>query len=199
MQPSPRTATLVDAVLPKPTYLPTYLRQAILIVGFSLLNALAAQAEVRLPFTPIPITGQTFAVLLTGLLLGGRLGALALIAYVAEGLVGLPFFAGGKSGLPYALGPTGGYLVGFIAAAYVVGRLAERGWDRRIWTTILAMVIGNLVIYAFGLSWLVRFVGPERVLALGVIPFLAGDAVKVLLAAVALPGGWKLLGRRRGS
>lgn len=191
--------TLVDVVLPKPTYLPTYLRQAILIVGFSLLNALAAQAEVRLPFTPIPITGQTFAVLLTGLLLGGRLGALALIAYVAEGLVGLPFFAGGKSGLPYALGPTGGYLVGFIAAAYVVGRLAERGWDRRIWTTILAMVIGNLVIYAFGLSWLVRFVGPERVLALGVIPFLAGDAVKVLLAAVALPGGWKLLGRRRGS
>jgi biotin transport system substrate-specific component len=135
-------------------------------------------------------------VLLTGLLLGGRLGGLALIAYLAEGLVGLPFFAGGKSGLAYALGPTGGYLVGFVVAAYVVGRLADRGWDRRVGTTLLAMIIGNLIIYAAGLAWLVRFVGPDRVLALGLVPFLAGDLVKVILAAIALPGGWKLVGRR---
>jgi biotin transport system substrate-specific component len=196
VQPTLRAATLADAVLPRPTRVPAYARDAILIVGFSLVNALAAQVEVRLPFTPVPITGQTFAVLLTGLLLGGRLGGLALIAYLAEGLVGLPFFAGGKSGLAYALGPTGGYLVGFVVAAYVVGRLADRGWDRRVGTTLLAMIIGNLIIYAAGLAWLVRFVGPDRVLALGLVPFLAGDLVKVILAAIALPGGWKLVGRR---
>lgn len=198
MQPTLRAATLADVVVPRPSAVrPTYLRDALLILGFSLVNALAAQVEVRLPFTPVPITGQTFAVLLTGLLLGGRLGALALIAYLAEGLIGLPFFAGGKSGIAYALGPTGGYLLGFVISAYVVGRLAERGWDRRVWTALLAMIAGNLIIYAAGLSWLVQFVGPDRVLALGLLPFLLGDALKIVLAALALPAGWKLLGRGR--
>lgn len=193
MYATPRTATLADAVFPQSTLL----RHAALVVGFSLLNALSAQVEIRLPFTPVPITGQTFAVLLTGLLLGSRLGAAAILLYLVEGAVGLPFFAGGKAGIVYAMGPTGGYLVGFLVSAFVVGWLAERGWDRSAWLTALAMVIGNVVIYILGISWLSRFVPADQVLALGVIPFLLGDALKIILAAVLLPAGWKLFGNRR--
>jgi biotin transport system substrate-specific component len=192
MQRSLHAPTLADAILPQATLW----RDAALVVVFSLLNALAAQVAIPLPFTPVPITGQTFAVLITGMLLGSRLGALSLLAYLIEGLAGLPVFSGGRSGSAHFLGPTGGYLLGFIAAAYLVGLLAERGWDRRIWTTALAMAIGNLAIYAAGLSWLAAFVGPDRALALGALPFIPGDAVKLLLATVLLPSGWKLLGRR---
>jgi biotin transport system substrate-specific component len=142
----------------------------------------------------VPLTGQTFAVLLVGALLGSRRGSLSLLAYLAEGAVGLPVFAGGSGGLARLWGPTGGYLVGFIAAARMVGWLCERGWDRRVRTAALAMLIGNGVIYLFGLPWLAHFVGAERVLALGLLPFMPGDLVKLALAALALPSGWKLLG-----
>lgn len=162
---------------------------------FSIINGLAAQVEIRLPGTPVPITGQTFAVLLTGALLGSRLGSLALIAYLAEGLAGLPVFAGGKGGLAPLMGPTGGYLLGFVVAAYVVGRLAERGWDRRFWTTTLARLAGNVVIYAAGVSWLARFVGPDQALSLGLLPFLPGDLLKLILAGALLPAGWRLIGK----
>src|SRR6266852_393290 len=119
-------------------------RQVGLVIGFSLLTALAAQ--VVIPLGPIPITGQTFAVLLTGALLGSRLGAMAMIAYLVEGASGLPFFAGGHGGLLHLMGPTGGYLIAFPAAAYVTGAFAEHGWDRRFLTAAAAMAIGSIVI-----------------------------------------------------
>ena len=173
------------------------LYDAALVLGASLVIALSAQVAIQLPFSPVPITGQTMAVLLVGALLGSRRGALAVLAYIAEGLAGLPVFAGGAAGLARLFGPTGGYLVGFVAAAFLVGWLAERGWDRRFGTTLAAMTLGNLVIYAVGVVWLAVFVGGlSRAWSLGVLPFLPGDVIKIILAAVLLPGGWKLLGMR---
>jgi biotin transport system substrate-specific component len=165
-----------------------------LVMGGSLFIALSAQVAIHLPFSPVPVTGQTLAVILVGMLLGSRRGSLALLTYLAEGLAGLPVFAGGTAGLARLLGPTGGYLVGFIVAAYVTGLLAERGWDRRVGTTLLAMLFGNAVIYALGLPWLAAFVGVQRALPLGLYPFIPGDLLKVVLAALLLPAGWKLLG-----
>lgn len=172
--------------------------ELLLLVGATLVIALSAQVSINLWFTPVPITGQTFAVLLVGTLLGSKRGAVALLTYLAEGLAGMPVFANGTSGWAILSGPTGGYLVGFVAAAFVTGWLAERGWDRRVWTTALAMLIGNLVIYACGLTWLAKFVGTAHVLEAGLTPFLTGDALKIALAAGLLPGGWKLLALLRG-
>jgi biotin transport system substrate-specific component len=166
------------------------LTSAPLVVAGSVLTALAAHVSIPLPFTPVPITGQTFAVLLVGAALGSRRGAASMALYVAQGLAGLPVFAGGKAGLAVLLGPTGGYLIGFIAAAFVTGWLAERGWDRRPLTTALAMVLGNLVIYLLGVSWLAVFVGISKAPLLGMVPFLPGDLLKILLATAALPGAW---------
>src|SRR5712691_13318765 len=126
-------------------------RQVGLVIGFSLLTAAAAQ--VVIPIGPIPITGQTFAVLLTGALLGSRLGALAIIAYLVEGASGLPFFAGGHFGLAHLVGPTGGYLISFPAAAYITGAFAEHGWDRRFLSAAAAMAIGSVVILFCGWAW----------------------------------------------
>ncbi len=109
--------------------------------------------------------------------------------------MGLPFFAGGAAGAAVFAGPTAGYLVGFVVAAYVVGALCERGWDRNVGSAVVAMLIGTALIYAFGLPWLARFTGWDQVLQLGMLPFLPGDILKVILAAVLLPAGWKLLGR----
>jgi biotin transport system substrate-specific component len=171
---------------------------ATLIVGGSAVVALAAQVSLRLPFSPVPVTGQTLAVLLVGALLGSRRGALSMVAYLCQGLMGLPVFAAGASGPAYALGPTGGYLVGFIAAAYVSGWLAERGWDRHVASAALAMLAGNAVLYALGLSWLAVYAG-RQTLALGLLPFVAGDVAKLALAAILLPGGWALVrGTGRG-
>lgn len=167
-----------------------------LVMGFSLLTALAAQVSVRLPFTPVPVTGQTFAVLLTGALLGSRAGAAAMIAYLLEGIAGLPVFAGAKSGIGVLMGPTGGYLVSFPLVACAVGHLAERGWDRRFWTAVPAMLAGEVVVYAVGLPWLRAFLpAGKSALALGLYPFIPGDLYKVLLAAAALPTGWAALRR----
>jgi biotin transporter BioY len=169
-------------------------KRAALVVAFSLLTALAAQ--VVIPFHPVPITGQTFAVLLAGALLGSRLGPLAMFAYLLEGASGLPFFRAGNAGLFYMLGPTGGYLLAYPVAAYVVGLLAERGWDRRVLTAAAAMAVGSAVILAGGWLWLSRFVGAEQAFAVGVARFIPGDLVKIALAAGVLPTGWALLGRR---
>ncbi len=168
-------------------------RDAALVVAGSLLIALAAQVAIPLPFTPVPVTGQTLAVLLIGALLGSRRGAMSVGLYLAEGALGLPVFAGGASGPARFLGPTGGYLLGFVAAAGVVGYLCERGWDRRVSTAALAMLIGNGVIYLFGLPWLAGFVGIEKVLMAGLWPFIPGDLLKVALAAGLLPAGWHLV------
>ena len=164
------------------------------VVGFSLLTALAAQ--VVIPIGPIPITGQTFAVLLTGALLGSRLGAMAMIAYLIEGASGLPFFYGGSGGLQHLLGPTGGYLVAFPAAAFVTGAFAEHGWDKRFLTAAAAMAIGSLLIILSGWAWLSQFISASAAFDRGVKPFIAGDVVKIILAAAALPIGWKLLRRK---
>lgn len=168
---------------------------AALVLAGSWLIALSAQVAVPLPFSPVPVTGQTAAVLLVGALLGSRRGSLAVLVYIAQGAAGLPVFAGGAFGLSRVLGPTGGYLLGFVAAAFLVGLLAERGWDRRPLTTAAAMALGNVVIYTVGALWLAVFVGGLRqALAVGVVPFLPGDLLKIAVAAILLPAGWKLLG-----
>jgi biotin transport system substrate-specific component len=165
-----------------------------LIVGGSLLIGLCAQVKILLPFGPVPVTGQTFAVLMIGALFGARRGCLAVLAYLAEGVAGLPVFAYG-AGVFELLGPTGGYLVGFIPAVYITGLLAEKGWDRQVGTTVLAMVFGNVVIYAFGLLWLCWLMGLSKtVFTMGLYPFIIGDLLKIMLAAVLLPSGWKVLG-----
>ncbi|HLC01458.1 MAG TPA: biotin transporter BioY [Anaerolineales bacterium] len=169
-------------------------RSAALVVGGALITALCSQ--IVIPVQPVPITGQTFAVLLVGALLGSRRGVASMLTYVAMGAVGLPVFAEGAAGLSRLAGPTGGYLAGFVVAAAVVGFLSRRGWDRRVGTTALAMALGTLVIYIFGIAWLSRFVGWGQVLVTGVIPFLVGDALKLALAALSLPWAWRLVGDR---
>lgn len=171
----------------------TLVSAALVVLG-SLLIAGMAQVRILLPFTPVPITGQTFAVLLVGAVLGSRLGPAAVAAYIAEGAMGLPFFAGGGAGAAWLAGPTGGYLVGFMAAAFVVGWLAERGMDRRAWSAVLAFAAGTLVIYAAGALWLSVYVGFDKAIITGVAPFVACDVIKAVLAGLALPAGWKLTG-----
>ena len=167
-----------------------------LVFAFSLFNALAAQFTLNLG--PIPITGQTFAVTLTGALLGSRLGAAALIAYLIEGASGLPFFSNFTGGQAVLLGHNGGYLVSFPAAAFITGAFAEHGWDKRFLSAALAMAIGSVVILLAGWSWLMVTLqaSPGAAFVLGVKPFLLGDLVKVLLAAAVLPTGWALLKRK---
>ncbi len=174
-----------------------WVRSTILVVAFSLLTALAAQIVIPLPFTPVPITGQTFAVLLTGALLGSRLGALAMIAYLVEGAAGLPFFRGGNGGAHYLLfSPTTGYLLAYPVAAFVTGLLAERGWDKRYLWAAAAMGLGSLVILLGGWAWLSLFFRTAAdAFNAGVAPFIIGDIVKIALAAAMLPTGWAILRR----
>lgn len=167
-----------------------------LVLGGSLFIALSAQIVLRLPFSPVPITGQTFSVLLVGALLGSKRGMLSVLAYLAEGAMGLPVFSGGGAGVIWFLGPTGGYLLGFVPAAFATGWLAEHGWDRRAVTTLLLMLAGNVVIYAVGLPFLGYLVGFDRVLPLGLYPFVVGDVAKSLLATFLLPSAWRLLHRQ---
>ncbi len=168
-------------------------RQVGLVIGFSLLTALAAQ--IVIPIGPVPITGQTFVVLLTGALLGSRLGAMAMIAYLIEGTSGLPFFSGGTAGLLHLMGPSGGYLVAFPAAAFITGAFAEHGWDRRFLTAAAAMAIGSALIMLSGWAWfsVLMHTSPMLTLFATVIRFIPGDIVKITLAAAVLPSGWALL------
>jgi biotin transport system substrate-specific component len=164
---------------------------AALVAGFSLLIALSAQVAIPLPFTPVPVTLQTFAVILTGCLLGSGRGALAVIAYIAEGSFGLPFFSGGTAGIAHLLGPTGGYLVGCVASAFVAGLLSERRVAMRPAGLLLSLVAADLVVFLFGVTWLGAFTGLEKAVALGFVPFVIGDALKIaaawsILTAVAL-------------
>lgn len=174
-------------------------RSLALVVAFSLLTALAAQVVIPLPFTPVPITGQTFAVLLTGALLGSRLGALAMLAYLIEGASGLPFFRSGNGGIHYLIAsPTAGYLFSYPLAAFLTGLLAERGWDKRFLTAAAAMALGSVVILLSGWSWLaIWYKSAAYAASLGVWPFIPGDIIKIALAAAVLPSGWAIL-RRTG-
>lgn len=171
-------------------------RPAIVLCGTAIL-ALAAQVSVPLPFSPVPVTGQTLAVLLLGGALGARLGALTVAAYVVAGAAGLPVFAGGAAGAARLVGPTGGYLVGFIAAAAIVGWAAERGWTTRVTRTIAAMLLGEAAIYAFGLAWLARFPLPVSLFDAGLLPFVVGDIYKVGVAVALLHPATRAVQRAR--
>jgi len=175
-----------------------------LIVGGSLFVALCAQ--VAIPTGAIPMTLQTFAVMVVGALLGSKRGAAALALYLVEGAAGLPVFQGFHPGMPLL---SGGYIVGFIPAAFVIGFLAERGWDRRVWTNFAAMLMGNAIVFVFGLAWLFAVttvlrdsfesveISSSEVLTVGLFPFIPLDAgIKIAAATALLPLGWKLLGRR---
>jgi len=170
------------------------LYDATLILCGSLFIAICAQIKIWLPFSPVPVTGQTFAVLIIGFLYGWRRGVLCVLLYLAEGLAGLPVFALIPSGIGAIAGPSGGYLISFLAAAAVTGKLAEMGWDRKMTGTIAAMLAGNITIYLFGLLWLYRLTRDfGHTLSIGLYPFIIGDLFKIALAAVLLPATWKLL------
>ncbi len=172
-------------------------RDAILVVAYAGLVGLLAQVVIVLPFTPVPITGQTFGVLLGGMALGWRRALAGMVLYVAVGLAGVHWFAQGEGGFGILSAPSFGYLVGFVLAAGILGRLAEMGLDRNPLFTLASMVAGNAIIYFFGVTWLMNaiHVGLGTAIALGLTPFLLGDAIKALLAAGLLPGAWKLAGR----
>jgi biotin transport system substrate-specific component len=174
------------------------LRYAVLMLLGSL--ALTLSAKLQVPFYPVPMTMQSLVVLLIGLAYGWRLGTATVLLYLAEGLAGLPVFAGTPEkgiGLAYMMGPTGGYLAGFVLAAALLGWLAERGWDRSLWRTALALSLGHAVLFAPGIAWLALFVGWPKAVAFGLTPFLAGSLVKTALGVALVPAGWALFGRRR--
>jgi len=168
-------------------------RDLVWVLGSSFAVGMLAQLEIRLPWTPVPITLQPFAVFLVGAALGSRRAALAMLAYLVEGAAGLPFFAGGAAGVAHLLGPSGGYLVGFVPAAFVIGFLAERGWDRSPVRALASMLLGSAVLFACGLTQLAAYVPRDQLLHAGLYPFIVGDVVKMLAASGLLPALWKVL------
>lgn len=173
-------------------------RDIALVVAGALLIYLTARVAIPVPGSPVPITGQTFWVLLVGGALGFRRGLIGVALYVLLGVIGLPFFAEGKGGISVIWGATGGYLIGFVIAGALVGRLAELGWDRKLGGALGAMLLGSAVIYAIGLPWLGVVIGssPSDTIAQGLTPFIFGDALKLVLAAVLFPVAWWVVGRR---
>ena len=181
------TQPLLPSLIPASTT-----RDIGLVIGGSVFIALLSQ--VQIPLQPVPITGQTLAVFLVALSLGWRLGSAAVGLYLLEGALGLPVLAGFSGGIAKFAGPTGGFLIGFLVAALIVGWLAERGWTKNVLLTAAAMLIGTALIYALGLAWLQQFTG-AKTLELGLYPFIPGDLIKAALAAVLLPSAWKLTKR----
>jgi len=175
-------------------------RHVALILAGIVVIALSAQVSIPVPGSPVPITGQTFGVLLTAGALGFKRGIAATTLYVLLGAIGLPVFAGGANGTSIVLGATGGYLIGFILAAALIGRLAELGWDRNLLGAIGAMLIGSALIYAVGLPWLAvaAHLDVPTTLQEGLIPYVPGDILKLALAAAAFPAAWWIVGRRPG-
>lgn len=185
---------LADRVLPSTGLA----HDAACVVVASLFVAVCAQLEIKLPFTPVPLSGQTLGVLYAGVLLGSRRGAAAVALYLLEGASGLPVFSGGAAGFAHLAGPTGGYLAGFVPGAFVAGLLAERGWDRTPLKAFVAMLAGSVAIFGLGLIGLSRFVPSQTLLAQGLWPFVPGDLLKSAVSAGLLPLGWKLTGGRPG-
>ena len=159
------------------------------LAGIALLTA---SAHIKIPFYPVPLTMQTLIVLGIGMTYGARLGGATLLGYLAGGFIGLPVFAGG-AGMAYVMGPTGGYLAGFFAAAVVMGALAERGWTRSWATAAAAMLMGNVIIYLLGIGWLTSLIGWDKAVQFGLLPFLYGDALKLIIAALVVPYLWSKL------
>ena len=186
--------TLAEAMLDKlmaPSVATSAVTKAALVVFGSLL--LAASAQFKIPLYPVPVTGQTLVVLLIGMTYGLRLSAITMAVYLFEGALGLPVFAGGAAGAAVLMGPTGGYLFGFLLAGVAMGYLAERGMGRTAVSTIVAMVIGNFVIYLCGASWLANFTGFGQAISVGVMPFLYGDVLKLVVAAGLMPLAWRAI------
>ncbi len=175
------------------------LRDVLFIVGFSIFLALCAQVSFHIPFTPVPITLETLAVLLTGAALGSKRSGLTMLLFLAEGAAGLPVFEGGTGGFIHLIGVTGGYLWAFPVAAFVVGLLCERGLDRRILTSAFAMLPGTLIIYAIGVSWLaiVLHLNVVQAFTLGMLPFIPADLLKLIVAAALLPLAWAIVKQRK--
>ncbi len=196
-----RTAALLDLLVPvRNAPVASAATRAVLCAAGGVL-LLALLSQVRVPIGPVPVTGQTLGVLLVGAAFGAPLGIATVAAYLALGAAGLPVFAGGQAGVAYALGPTGGYLVGFALAAALLGRLAARGWDRGLLSCAAAMLLANAVVYVPGLLWLRYSLGLDwgATLAAGLTPFVLGDLVKLAIAAAALPAAWRLAGREPGA
>ena len=192
---------MTAAIAPRPRVLAdllpgALLRDVLLVVGAAGLTGLCAQISIPLPFTPVPITLQTFAVLLSGAALGPWRGGAAMLLYLLAGVAGVPWFANQSSGYSGDVLYTFGYIIGFVVAAAVVGALASRGADRTVSGTVAIMVVGNLIIYAFGVPWLMATAGMPLFVALeaGLWPFVVGDALKIALAAGLLPMAWRVAG-----
>jgi biotin transport system substrate-specific component len=192
----PDAATLRWAVFPRSGLL----TDAALVLAGAAFVALAAQVSFDIPGTPVPITGQTFAVLLVGATLGAVLALASIGLYVFVGALGAPIYADGHHGWDVLTGPTGGYILGFVAAVALTGWLAQRRWDRRFGSAVAAMLTGNVVIFAVGLPWLAvdQGLGFEATLEAGLYPFVVGELVKLYLAGALLPGAWRLVERLRG-
>ncbi len=189
---APRVPLVLADLVPR-----TLARDAVLVLGAALLTAACAQVAIPVPGSPVPVTGQTFAVMLTAAALGARRGAAGQALYVLLGLA-LPFYSEGKSGLDVVLGATGGYLLGFVIAGWVVGALAERRADRSPRTALPTFAVGHAIIFALGVPWLAVAADLSLVDALyaGLVPFIPGGILKALLAAGLLPAAWALVGRR---
>ena len=167
-------------------------REIVLVLGYAAFIGIFAQISVPLGFTPVPLTGQTFAVLIGAAALGWTRAGAGTLLYAIIGLAGVPWFAGGTGGLKIASSASFGYIVGFFVCSVLVGMLAKAGWDRKAVGTIATMVLGNIVIYAFGVAWLAAsiHVGMSKAVSLGMTPFLAGDLIKIVVATALLPGAW---------
>jgi biotin transport system substrate-specific component len=185
------SAVITQRALPR-----TWVVSVVLVVAAAALTALAAQWRIYLPFTPVPITGQTFAVLLTGAALGWKLGAAGQLLYVVAGVLGAPVFTDGSSGVEVITGATGGYLIGFIFAAGLVGWMAEHRQDRTFPTMFTAFIVGSFIIYGFGVIGLMIIfdMSLNEAIVAGVVPFVLGDLIKAAAAGLLLPGSWKVIG-----
>jgi biotin transport system substrate-specific component len=195
----PVRPTLAGAVWPEQSSAGSRFARAVLLalVGSAVMTL---SARISIPFYPVPVTMQSFAVLLLGAAFGMRLGAATMVLYLAEGALGLPVFAGTPMhgvGVAYMMGPTGGFLVGFVLAAAIVGYFAERGAHRSVPQMLGAMTLGHVVLFATGYAWLAQLMGPQAAFAAGVTPFILGTVVKTLLAALVVPSVWNLLAKRR--
>ena len=192
----PDAATLRLALFPRSGLI----TDVLLVLAGTGFVALAAQVKIDLSFTPVPITGQTFAVVLVGASLGALLGLASLGLYLFVGALGAPVYADGQHGWDVLTGPTGGYIVGFVVAACLTGFLAQQRWDRRFSSAVAAMLTGNVVIYLFGLPWLAAKIdaGLEDTLEAGLYPFVVGDLLKLYLAGALLPLAWRFVARFKG-
>ena len=167
-----------------------------ILISFNLILVALAYVSINLPFSPVPITGQTFGVILISMILGRTRAVAVVSAYLAEGALGLPVLAGGKGGLVALMGPTGGYLFGFLAAAFIVGHLSDKGWHRTYVTSVVAMVVGTGAIFACGMFWLGVMVPESSLFMIGFWPFVPGALVKIAIAAVILPSVYRFFHER---